>query len=76
MNKQDVLQEKSLVLGSTSLSILLIICIEFLAVVNISWIGLLFQFFVLIAVLVVAFKKENKLFLVDLICLISIFLSA
>jgi hypothetical protein len=47
MNKQDVLQEKSLALGSTPLSIFLVISIEYLAVVNISWIGLMFQLVVL-----------------------------
>ena len=73
MNKQDVLQEKSLVLGSTSLSILLILSVEYLAVVNISWIGLIFQIFVLITVSVFPFKR---LFIIDLICLITIFLSA
>ena len=64
MNKQDVLQEKSLALGSTSLSVLLIIAIEFLAVVNISWIGLIFQVFVLICLTVFPFKR---LFIIDLI---------
>jgi hypothetical protein len=67
MNKQDVLQEKSLVLGSTPLSILLVICIEYLAVVNISWIGLIFQLFVLFILFSFAFKRDNRLFLVDLI---------
>ena len=51
MNKQDVLQEKSLALGSSSLAVLLIASIEFLAVINVSWIGLIFQLFVLITVL-------------------------
>lgn len=76
MNKQDVLQEKSLALGSTSISVFLIISIEYLSVVNISWIGLIFQLFVLFILFSFAFKKDNRLFFVDLICLISIFLSA
>lgn len=76
MNKQDVLEEKSLVLGSTSFSVLLVLSIEYLSVVNISWIGLIFQLFVLLILFTFAFKKDNRLFFVDLICLISIFLSA
>lgn len=64
MNTQDVLHEKSLALGSTSLSILFILAIEFLAIVNISWIGLVFQVFVLIGMSVAPFKK---LFVIDLI---------
>ena len=57
MNKQDVLQEKSLALGSSSLAVLLIGSIEFLAVINVSWIGLIFQLFVLITVLSFSWKK-------------------
>ena len=51
MNKQDVLQEKSLTFGSSTLAVLLIVSIEFLAVINVSWIGFIFQLFVLITVL-------------------------
>ena len=73
LNQQDVLQEISLALGSTSLSVVLIIAIEFLSVVNISWIGFIFQVLVIIGMTVFPIKR---LFIIDLICLISIFLSA
>lgn len=67
MNKQDVLQEKTLALGSTSLSIILVLSIEYLSVVNVSWIGLIFQFHVLSILATFAFKKQNRLFFCDLI---------
>ena len=75
MNKQDVLQEKSLAFGSSTFAVLLMASIEFLAVINVSWIGFIFQLFVLITVLSFSWKKSNILFVVDLISLISIFLA-
>jgi len=75
MNKQDVLQEKSLIFGSTSLSLFLVLSLEYLAVVNISWIGLIFQLFVIFVMFSFVFKKGNRLFIVDLICLLAMFLA-
>lgn len=66
LDRHEFIEEKTLVLGSTSLSILFVLSIEYLSVVNISYIGVFFQLIVLFILCVFAFKKTNRLYYVDL----------
>ncbi|CAI2386722.1 unnamed protein product [Moneuplotes crassus] len=76
LNRHDFIEEKRLALGSTSFSILFILSIEYLSVVNISYIGVFFQFVVLYTVCIFAFKKDNRMRYIDFVCAFSMFLCA